>query len=154
MAAYHDNAISDAEKALNPGQKMRLTFISIEKAHNEYVNLKRALKRRLLGGRISTALRSLDIKRVSNEIWLSMEMPEMDFPTPVLVDESGNETVMQRVSSVAAVEESCTELDKNTADQNMALRRIIAAMREDLENGDMTREEFNVTCKELGIETQ
>lgn len=152
MAAYHDNVISDAEKTLNPGQKMRLTFISIEKAHNEYVNLKRALKRRLLGGRISTALRSLDIKRVSNEIWISMEMPEMDFPTPVLVDESGNETVMQRVSSVAAVEESCTELDKNTADQNMA--RIIAAMREDLENGDMTIEEFKATCKELGIETQ
>lgn len=152
MAAYHDNVISDAEKALNPGQKMRLTFISIEKAHNEYVNLKRALKRRLLGGRISTALRSLDIKRVSNEIWISMEMPEMEFPTPVLVDESGNETVMQRVSSVAAVEESCTELDKNTVNQNTA--RIIAAMREDLENGDMTIEEFNATCKELGIETQ
>ena len=152
MAAYHDNVISDAEKALNPGQKMRLTFVSIEKAHNEYVNLKRALKRRLLGGKISTALRSLDIKRVSNEIWISMEMPEMDFPVPVLVDESGNETVMQRVSCVTTEEESCTELDKSAVDQNTA--RVVAAMREDLGNGDMTIEEFNATCAELGIEVQ
>ena len=152
MAAYHDNVISDAEKALNPGQKMRLTFMSVEKAHNEYVNLKRALKRKLLSGRISTALRSLDIKRVSNEIWISMEMPEMDFPTPVLVDENGNETILQRVSSIASTEECGAELPKNTIDQNSA--RIIATMREDLENGDMTLEEFNTTCKELGIEVQ
>ena len=103
-----------------------------------------------MGGRTSTALRSLDIKRVSNEIWISMEMPEMDFPIPVLVDESGNETVMQRVSSIATEEESCTELDKNVVDQNTA--RVVAAMREDLENGDMTIEEFNATCAELGIE--
>lgn len=87
MAAYHDNAILNAEKTLGLGKSLMYKMSSKEQAHKEYMALKRALQKRLASGNASTALTMLDISRAGSNVILTMCEGGLNFPAPIYLDD-------------------------------------------------------------------
>lgn len=94
MAAYHDNAILNAEKTLGLGKSLMYKMSSKEQAHKEYMALKRALQKRLASGNVSIALKMLDISRAGSNVILTMCEGGINFPAPIYLDDQQAECQM------------------------------------------------------------
>lgn len=82
MSVLHNELLIRASELKRDGI-IELTFPTKQKAHAEYMNLKRALKNLLDA---YPSLRSLDILRKENNIILEMGISYEDFPKPVMYE--------------------------------------------------------------------
>ena len=139
MAAYHDAAIETAEKTLNPGQSMMYQFKTPEQAHKEYMSLNRALKKRLCGSKVSGALRSLEIRRTGSAVILEMEEGGMSYPVPIYSNGTGQPQKVEKAF------EGC---------KNPEVERIITLAKEDLEEGMITKEEYESIAQQYSTEKE
>ena len=139
MAAYHDAAIETAEKTLNPGQSMMYQFKTPEQAHKEYMSLNRALKKRLCGSKVSGALRSLEIRRTGSAVVLEMEEGGMSYPAPIYSTGTGQPQKVEKAF------EGC---------KNSEVERILTLAKEDLEEGMITKEEYESITQQYNTEKE
>lgn len=128
MSAIHEELILRAARELEVDKYWEFTYPSKEKAHSEYIVLKRTIMK--FTGR-SVAVKALTISREGNKIRLEMGTPEMFYPKPVEYSKvTGEMTGIKDFGSqpTAAMADTCAILENNG--------RIKSAMLEDIANGD------------------
>ena len=125
MSALHDEAIEQAARVLGLGEELEYDFGSAERAHKEYMSFKRALNKK---GR-TPAVEALTVSRSDCFVRIRMDTPRHLFPTPVKkgVVEVGRERKEER------------EGEK----YNPEVERILTLAKEDLEEGMITKEEYD-----------
>lgn len=130
MSAIHEELILRAARELEVDKYWEFTYPSKEKAHSEYVVLKRTIMK--FTGR-SVAIKALTISREGNRIRLEMGTPEMFYPKPVEYSKvtgemTGIKDFGSQPTAAAAMVDTCDILENNG--------RIKSAMLEDIANGD------------------
>lgn len=136
MAAYHDEVISNAERNLELGQSVMYDFGNKERAHREYMSVQRALKKKLVSGNASNAVKMLEVRRSGSKVIIAMNEEVLGFPAPVYSYETKKESI-----------EKCTGVSFISPDKE----RVIQMMKSDLEEGLMTQKDFDEQMKSLGI---
>ena len=129
MAAIHEQEIERASRVLEAGEELEYDFKTVERAHKEYMSFKRALLKK----EKSPAMEALSVSRNDCFVVIRMDTPRHLFPAPTK-------------RGKAEVERS--EKKK----ENSEKERILTLAKEDLEEGMITKEEYEGILKQYETE--
>lgn len=138
MSALHDEAIEQAARVLGLGEELEYDFGSAERAHKEYMSFKRALNKK---GR-TPAVEALTVSRSDCLVRIRMDTPRHLFPTPV----------KKEVTVVGRGREQ--ENEKKGEKYNPEVERILTLAKEDLEEGMITKEEYDGIMQQYSAEEE
>jgi hypothetical protein len=131
MAAIHEQEIERASRVLEAGEELEYDFKTVERAHKEYMSFKRALLKK----EKSPAMEALSVSRHDCFVVIRMDTPRHLFPVP---------------TKRGKVEVAKSESEKKR--KNSEVERILTLAKEDLEEGMITKEEYEGILKQYETE--
>jgi len=135
MAAIHEQEIERASRVLESGEELEYDFKTVERAHKEYMSFKRALLKK----EKSPAMEALSVSRHDCFVVIRMDTPRHLFPVP---------------TKRGKVEVEVAKSEREKKGENSEMERILTLAKEDLEEGMITKEEYESITQQYSTEKE